>query len=97
MCHIDNGSISIADWIGFKRIIWGCLSSSSPPNVSSQSDSIRFRSRSSLAESSFRSTPQLVIRSLCKRVAKTVDVIVVLKKKITCLEFDVRRVFESGN
>ena len=23
MLHIDNGSISIADWICFKRIIWG--------------------------------------------------------------------------
>ena len=77
MCHIDNGSISIADWIAFKRIMWGRLPPTSPPSasISSQSGSIRSRSSS-------RATPQLVIRSLCDRVAKTDDSIVILKETL---------------
>ena len=66
MCHIDNGSISIADSIGFKRIIWGRLPPISPSSasLSSQSGSIRSRSSS-------HATPQLIILSLCDRLAKT--------------------------
>ena len=35
MCHIDNRYFSIADWIGFKRIIWERLPSRYPLSVSS--------------------------------------------------------------
>ena len=35
MFHIDNRSISIADWIGSKRIMWGRLPSRYPLSVSS--------------------------------------------------------------
>ena len=80
MCPIDDGLISIADWIGFKRTIWGRLPLISPHIVSSQSGSIR--SRSSLVRSPSRATPQLIIRSLCDRVAKTDGVIVILKESL---------------
>ena len=75
MRHIDNRSISIADWIGFKRIFWRRLSPRSPPSasISSQSSSIRSRSSS-------RTTPQLVTRSLYDRLAKTDNTIVILKE-----------------
>ena len=94
MCHIDNESISIADWIGFKRIIWGRLPSRSLCSASSQSSSIRSRSRSSLARSSSRATHQLVIRSSCDRVVKMDDTIVVLKEsRIWSQEVDI--IFDS--
>ena len=37
--HIDNGSISIADWIAYKRIIWGRLPPRPPPKNDSSSNS----------------------------------------------------------
>ena len=52
--------------------------------ASSQSSSIRSRSRSFLAEYPSHATPQLVIRSLCDRVAKTDDAIVILKESLAC-------------
>ena len=68
----------------FNRIISERLPPGSSLVVSSQSSSIRSRSRSrpSLAESSSRATPQLAIRSLCDRVAKTDDSIVILKETL---------------
>ena len=95
MCHIDNGSISIAGWIGFKRIIWGRLPPRSPCSASSQSSSIRSRSRSSLARSSSCATPQLAIRSTCGRVAKTDDAIVVLRESLVWKSMS-DEYFESG-
>lgn len=51
--HIDNGSISITDWIGVKRIIWGRSPLRSLRRDSFQSGSSR--SCSFLARSSSRS------------------------------------------
>ena len=97
ICHIDNESISIAGWIGFKRIMWGRLPPRSPCSTSSQSSSIRSRSRSrsSLARSSSCATPQLVIRSAYGRVAKTDDAIVVLKESLVWKSIS-DECFESG-
>ena len=66
--HIDNGSISIADWIAYKRIIWGRLPPRpSPNNDLSQSSSLSYRRLVS------RSVPQHVVHILSERVTKTYD------------------------
>ena len=80
--HIDNGSISIADQIGFKRINWGRLPPKSSRHDSSQSGCSRSRSRSSHARSSSRSTHHLVILFTCESVVKMDDTIVVWKESL---------------
>ena len=74
--HIDNGSISIADWIAYKRIIWGRLPPRPPPKNDSSSNSSSSRRLIS------RSVPQPVLHSICERATKTDDAIAVLRESL---------------
>ena len=64
--HIDNGSILIADWTTYKRIIWGRLPPRPPPENDSSSNSSSSRRLIS------RSVPQpvfiLFVKGLRRRM-----------------------------
>ena len=74
--HIENGSLSITDWIACKRIIWERLPPRPPPENDSSSNSSSSRRLIS------RSVPQPVLHSVCERATKTDDAIAVLRESL---------------
>lgn len=80
----NNRSILIADWIAYKRIIWGRLS----PRPPSDNDSKKSKSRRSISNYSpschlmSRSVYPPVVNSVREWKTKTDDVINVLRKSL---------------